>query len=60
MKFKEFMEMYDTWEGDLVVNNDNLIIKDKVVKVIETRHDLFEMEVVAFGFYNNTLYVRVK
>lgn len=62
MKFKEFMELYDNWNGITVVNDDNLkcIAKDRTVTIMETKHDLFEKEVVAFGFYDNEFCVRVK
>lgn len=62
MKFKEFMNMYDDWNGILKVNNDNLdyIVKDKAFVIMENRQDLYEREVVSFGFYDGELCVRVK
>lgn len=62
MKFKEFMDLYDNWNGITVVNDDdlNLIIKSKTSTLMMTCHDLFNMEVVAFGFYDNELCVSVK
>lgn len=62
MKFREFMEMYDNWNGITRVNDDNLntIIEAKTVDIVDTRKDLFDKEVVAFGFYDNIFCVRVK
>jgi hypothetical protein len=71
MKFKQFMEMYDNWNGITKVNDDNLdtIVVGKTFKIMyraldlnkmESYDKLFEMEVVAFGFYDNELCVRVR
>lgn len=62
MKFKQFIEMYDDWNGITVVNDDTLtcIAKDKTVSLYETRKDLYDKEVVAFGFFDNEFCVRVK
>lgn len=62
MKFKQFMDMYDNWNGTLVVNDDNLdcIIKDRTLTIMETRKDLYEKKVIAFGFYDGEFCVRVK
>ena len=71
MKFKQFMEMYDNWNGTTKVNDDNLgtIVVDHTLKImeciptlngVENYEKLFEMEVVAFGFYDDELCVRVR
>ena len=71
MKFKRFMEMYDNRNGITKVNNDNLgtIVIGNTLEIIEcipmldgvkNYNQLFEMEVVSFGFYNDELCVRVK
>lgn len=68
MKFKEFMEMYDNWNGNTKVNDNNLnpIVEGSTESIMNRLRtdllgvNLFEMEVVAFGFYDNTLCVRVK
>ena len=62
MRFETFMEMYDNWNGNLVVNDDNLncIVKGKTVTVMESRKDLYDKKVVAFGFYDGEFCVRVK
>lgn len=61
MKLREFLDMYDNWNGIVCVNDDNLdlIIKGKP-DVVLSKGTLFEMEVVAFGFYDNELCVRVR
>lgn len=71
MKFKQFMEMYDNWNGITKVNNDNLdtIVKDRTLNIMEcvpmlngmeSYGELFEMEVVSFGFYDEEFCVRVR
>lgn len=62
MKFEEFMSMYDNWNSIMCVNDDNLelIVKDEAVTIMETRKDLFEKKVVAFGFYDGEFCVRVE
>ena len=71
MKFKQFMEMYDNWNGTTKVNDDNLntIVIGHTLKImeriptlngVENYEKLFEMEVVAFGFYDDKLCVRVR
>ena len=61
MKLRDFVNLYDNWNGILVVNDDNLkpIVKDKHgVEVVLS--NVYEKEVVAFGFYDNELCVRVR
>ena len=74
MTFKQFMEMYDDWNGITKVNDDSLdtIVYGKTIDImecvepihelskVENYNELFEMEVVAFGFYDDELCVRVK
>ena len=71
MKFKRFMEMYDNRNGITKVNNDNLgtIVIGNTLEIIEcipmldgvkNYNQLFEMEVISFGFYDDELCVRVK
>lgn len=59
MKLRDFVDLYDNWNGILVVNDDNLkpIVKDKVEAALL---HVYEKEVVAFGFYDNELCVRVR
>lgn len=74
MKFKDFMDMYDNWNGVTTVNDNNLnvIVRDGTLNIMEcitnfhpftkvkNYKQLFEMEVVSFGFYDDELCVRVK
>lgn len=61
MKLRDFVNLYDNWNGILIVNDDNLkpIVKDKVEVALSYR-SVYEKEVVAFGFYDNELCVRVR
>ena len=60
MKLRDFVYLYDNWNGILVVNDDNLnpIVKGKV-EVALSHGNICKKEVVAFGFYDNELCVRV-
>ena len=61
MKFKTFIDMYDNWNGTTCVNDDNLnCIVEGNTYDIANRKDLHDRYVVAFGFYDNTLTVRIK
>jgi hypothetical protein len=61
MKLYDFVNLYDNWNGILVVNDDNLkpIVKDKVAIAL-SYGNVHEKEVVAFGFYDDELCVRVR
>lgn len=61
MKLRDFVNLYDNWNGILVVNDDNLkpIVRDKV-EVALSHGNVHEKKVVAFGFYDNELCVRVR
>lgn len=61
MKLRDFVNLYDNWNGILVVNDDNLnpIVKNNV-EVALSYGNVCEKEVVAFGFYDNELCVRVR
>ena len=60
MNFKDFIDLYDNWNGITVVNNDDLtkFVRDKTVNIAED-NSFWDMEVVSFGFYDNQLCVRV-
>ena len=62
MNFKTFMDRYDNWNGITRVNDNelNTIVEGKTNIIMDTRTDLFDKEVVAFGFYEDVLTVRVK
>lgn len=60
MKLCDFLGLYDNWDDVLVINDDNL---DRLyygnfwsIKI----SDFENREVVAFGFYDNELCVRVR
>ena len=74
MTLRRFMEMYDNWNGVTKVNDDNLntIVYGRTMDImecfesfdskteVENYDKLFGMEVVAFGFYDEELCVRVR
>ena len=62
MNFKTLLELYDNWNGKTRVNDDNLnvIVEDKTVNIYDNRKDLFDREVVSFGFYDNIFTLRIK
>lgn len=71
MNLREFLNLYDNWNGTTKVNDDNLdtIVIGNTLRImeciptlnrVENYEKLFKMEVVAFGFYDNELCVRVK
>lgn len=62
MKFKKFMDMYDNWNGITRVNDDDLrtIVENRTNIIMDTRKDLYNKEVVAFGFYDNIFTIRIK
>lgn len=62
MTFKNFMDLYDNWNETLVVNDNNLnpIVKGNVLDIMDSEQYLFKKEVIAFGFYDNELTVRIK
>ena len=61
MNFKDFIDLYDNWNGVTVVNDDKLSCRliNNTALVAED-DSLWDMEVVSFGFYDNQLCVRVK
>ena len=61
MKFKQFMNMYDNWNGITVVNDNNLnLITKGETMLVMGKKELWDKEVVAFGFYDNEFCVRIK
>lgn len=62
MNFKKFMNMYDNWNGRTRVNDDNLetIVEDITAIVADDYPELWNKEVIAFGFIENILTVRIK
>lgn len=61
MNFKDFIDLYDNWNGVTVVNDDRLSCRliNNTALVAED-DSIWDMEVVSFGFYDNELCVRVK
>lgn len=61
MNFKDFIDLYDNWNGVTVVNDDKLSCRliNNTALVAED-DSLWDMEVVSFGFYDNQLCIRVK
>lgn len=61
MNFKDFIDLYDNWNGVTVVNDDRLSCRliNNTALVAED-DSLWDMEVVSFGFYDNQLCIRVK
>ncbi len=62
VSLKQLLEMYDDWNGITRINNDklNTIIEEKTYKIYNIRKDLLDKEVIAFGFYDGEMTVRVK
>ena len=66
MKFKELLDMYDNWNGTIVVNDYDLnrIVKAKTSDIGYNKTDvdysyLYNEDVVSFGFYDNEFCVRL-
>ena len=62
MKFKDFMDLYDNWNGITVINDDSLnqITKGKTDTVVKENPQLWDVEIVSFSFYDNELCVRLR
>jgi hypothetical protein len=61
MRLEEFLEMYDNWNSDVVINDDELnpIIRGRPSYILSWGN-VGGKKVVAFGFYDGELAVRVK
>ena len=62
MILKDFIDLYDNWNGVITINDDNLncIICDKINNIVTLDDAYLTYTVVAFGFYDNELCVRVR
>lgn len=72
MKLKDFLKLYDNRNGTIKINDDNLetiVIGDTVgimyghCAFAQSRYSysqLWNKEVVTFGFYDNKLCIRVR
>lgn len=61
MKLGAFFDMYDDWDGNVCLNDDELklIIEGQLRELAENSSELLMSEVVSFGFYDNTLCIRL-
>lgn len=61
MSFKEFMDLYDNWNGHIRINDKDLneVIEDAALTIMDSRKDLYDKTVMAFGFYDDILTVRL-
>lgn len=72
MKLREFLKLYDNWNGTTKINDDNLetIVIGSIVDMAYghctffksgySYSQLWNKQVVSFDFYDNELCVRVK
>lgn len=62
MKLADFLDLYDNWNGNLVINdrNCNLYARVRFDRINNGNYDsVLKTEVMAFGFYDGELCVRV-
>lgn len=65
MILKEFLDLYDNWNGYAVINDNNLKLyaRCKTAALAENKDNNYttplNSEVVSFGFYDNELTIRV-
>jgi hypothetical protein len=67
MRFKDLLDLYDNWNGTIIVNDDDLRF---IVKTMTSNigfnctpidySNLYDKEVVSFGFFDNAFRVRLK
>ena len=71
MTLKEFLDMYDNWNGLLTINDDYLMrkigntalysrVRINQFMEVHGKDHLMEAKVIAFGFYDEELCIRVK
>ena len=63
MKLKDFLELYDNWNGIVKINDNNLncIVKDKGYIIAESNNEkMMNGEVVSFGYYDGELCIRIE
>lgn len=62
MTLKNFLELYDNWNGITRVDDNKLnkIVEGKTVCIYEENENLHRKKVVSFGFYDGELTIRVK
>ena len=61
MKLKNLLDMYDNWNGTIVVNDDNLNLVTKA-RTWDVAHNkrLCRCKVLTFGFYDDEFCVRIR
>lgn len=61
MLFKDLMNRFDNWNVIVCINNKSClpVLKMTAWQLMELRKDLYEAEVIAFGFYEGELCVRL-
>lgn len=64
MRLRDLLDTYDNWDNNIVINNDNLepILKGRVMNLYDDgkMDDLLDWDVVAFGFYDDEIAVRIR
>lgn len=62
MNLYDFVNMYDNWNGNMTVNDDNLnpIVVGNIYDIMAKRRDLHNKKVVSFGFYDGVMTIRIK
>lgn len=62
MNLGKFLEMYDNWNGNTRVNDDelNTITENTTFIIYEERKELLHREVIFFGFYDGVLTVTIR
>lgn len=60
MKLWKFLDLYDNWNGTVVINNNNLVeIARGTGREIYHNPKVSDLPVLSFGFYDNELCIRV-
>lgn len=64
MRLRDLLDLYDNWNNNIVINNDELvpILKCRIFTLYDNGDldDFLDCRVVVFGFYDNELTVRIK
>lgn len=64
MRLKDLLDVYDNWDNDIVINDDDLkpILKGRIMDLYndEKIDDFLDWDVVAFGFYDGEITVWIR
>lgn len=64
MRLRDLLDLYDNWDDDIVINNNELdpILKGRIFTLYDDGDlDRFlDCRVVAFGFYDGEITVRIR